>query len=69
MLSPEDRLRGSVFKSLETDKEFITRVRITFPWFSTYYAGQGMDDQVWESFKMQRRLIERSSEASPPARR
>lgn len=52
---------GSVFKSLETDKEFTDRVRLKYPWFTSYYAGAGTDDEVWECFKMQRRLVERSA--------
>lgn len=50
---------GSVFRSFETDKEFVERVKRTNPWYSTYYAGPGIDDEVWACFKMQRRLVER----------
>lgn len=50
---------GSVFKSLETDKEFTARVNEKHPWFKSYYAGPGLDDEVWECFQMQRRIVER----------
>lgn len=59
---------GSVFKSLETDKEFIARVSLKVPWYTTsYYAGPGLDDEIWACFQMQRRIIER--DASQPATR
>ncbi len=50
---------GSVYRGLETDKEFKTRVLAKHPHFTTYYAGPGLDDQVWECFQMQRKIIER----------
>ena len=50
---------GSVYKALETDKEFAGRVRAKYPWFESFYTGGGLDDQVWECFRMQRKIIER----------
>lgn len=66
MRTLDDLLRGSVYKSLETDREFVARVREKYPWYSgTYYAGAMLDDEVWDAFKMQRRIVER--EASLPS--
>lgn len=51
--------QGSVFKALETDAEFVERVRKTFTWFIGHYAGAWLDDEVWDAFKMQRKIVER----------
>lgn len=51
---------GSVFKSLETDKEFVARLKQRFPWYSSYYSGQGIDDEAWACFQVQRKIIERA---------
>ncbi len=50
---------GSVYRSLETDKEFKTRVLEKHPHFTSYYAGPGLDAEVWSCYKMQRKIIER----------
>lgn len=50
---------GSVYRSLETDGEFIKRVIEKHAYFGTYLASKGLDDQVWECFKMQRKIVER----------
>lgn len=52
---------GSVFKSLETDREFVERLKQKFPWYSTFYSGPGIDDEAWACFQMQRRIIERTA--------
>ncbi len=54
-------VRDRVYKSLETDKEFELRVRQTYRWYrgASYRSGTELDDEVWDSFKMQRRIIER----------
>lgn len=52
---------GGVFKSLETDREFIRRLRLSHPLYSTYYGGPGLDDEAWMIFKMQRRIVEREA--------
>lgn len=53
---------GSVFKRLETDAEFIARVKAKFSWwmqFSMMYpTGAELDERAWDTFKMQRRIIE-----------
>lgn len=61
MITLEERKRGSVYKSLETDQEF--RRRITARHGIVYGLG-GMtdaylDDVAWTCFQMQRRIIER----------
>lgn len=74
MTTREDLLRGSIYKSLETDDEF--RARIQKSGYSIYgmHAMQGryLDDVVWTCFHMQRRIVERdatSAVASSPATR
>lgn len=67
MKTQEDLLRGSIYKSLETDDEFRTRIQKSG---RSIYGMQGMqgsylDDVVWTCFQMQRRLVER--EVSPPS--
>ncbi len=53
---------GSVFKRLETDTEFIARVRAKYAWWKqfsmTLPTGADLDEQTWCTFKMQRRVIE-----------
>lgn len=53
---------GSVFKSLETDLEFANRVRAKIPWYlgDGYYKGADLDLEIWDAFRMQRRIIERA---------
>ena len=52
---------GSVFKSLETDLEFANRVREKMPWYrgDMHCKGSDLDEEIWECFEMQRRLVER----------
>lgn len=74
MTTFEERQRGSVYKSLETDHEFADRVRLKHYWYSgdRYYTGRELDEEVWDAFRMQRRIIERDatpSDASPRATR
>lgn len=81
--------RHCVYKGLETDAEFLARVRerapgtyITFErkvkrkgWYGVDYtdteqdiarvadlAGERLDDVAWLALKMQRRIVERSTE-------
>jgi len=53
---------GSVYKSLETDDEVIARVRRVWGWFKPYLRGAELDELLWDSFRVQRRLIERTTE-------
>lgn len=47
------------YKHLETDAEFIARVRARFVWWWPWgLSGEGLDASVWEAFQMQRRLVE-----------
>lgn len=59
-LENEELLRGSVYKSLETDDEFRERIRKSY-----YVYGLGnmsdawLDDVVWGALGLQRRIVER----------
>lgn len=48
------------YKRLETDAEFVKRVRDKYPWYGAYgYPfGAGLDDTIWATFNMQRRIVE-----------
>lgn len=61
MLSNDVRER--VYKSLETDKEFCDRIRLRYPWYrgDNYNRGITLDEEIWDAFKIQRRIIERTS--------
>jgi hypothetical protein len=48
-----------VYTSLETDEELIERIRVKRPWYCTVYHGAGLDNEVWDVFKIQRRLVTR----------
>lgn len=65
-MTPDDLLRGSVYKSLETDDEFAERVRAKYPWYNglAYRKGAELDDEVQEAFGMQRRIVERETRPS-----
>lgn len=53
---------GSVYKSLETDREFIARVRLKHPWYApNTLSSYWLDVEVWDAFKVQRRIVERQS--------
>lgn len=62
-------LKYSVYKSLETDDEFAERVRQKHPWYggTAFHHGEALDDSVWCNFRMQRRIVERSTEPAPLA--
>lgn len=51
--------RHVVYKSLETDEEFIARVKASHPWFWAATKGVVLDDEIWWSFRMQRKIVER----------
>ncbi len=52
-----DTERGRVFKRLETDAEFLARIRDKYKWWGGWgYAD--LDTAAWEALKMQRRIIE-----------
>lgn len=57
-------LKYSVCKSLETDEEFAERVRQKHTWWqgALYRKGDALDDEAWNAFRMQRRVVERSTE-------
>lgn len=54
--------RHRVFKSLETDREFQDRIFKEKGLSFRYDFGKDLDDLAWSACKMQRRLIERSTE-------
>lgn len=61
MMAPEDLLRGSIYKSLETDDEFRTRVEQRYGgvYGLDRTTGDYLDDIVWTCFRVQRRIVER----------
>lgn len=44
------------YKRLETDEEFLDRVRAKYPWFEWYAID--LDTRIWNAFQMQRRIVE-----------
>lgn len=60
-LEDENLLRGTIYKSLETDEEFSARVRKIYPWWNglVYRSGTALDEEVLYAFSMQRRIVER----------
>jgi hypothetical protein len=54
--------RHKVFKSLETDEEFRARVKVASGWNFGYASGERLDNDAWSYVKMQRKIIERSTE-------
>lgn len=51
---------NSVHLHLETDREFVARVSLQIPKVAPYIRdlqGEDLDDYVWNSCKMQRKLI------------
>lgn len=60
MLSNDVRER--VYKSLETDAEFLARIRRKHAWWSPWNATSDvLDREAWDELKMQRRIVERTS--------
>lgn len=54
---------GSVYKSLETDEEFVARIQQKHRWWTPWdKTTAGIDYEAWVELKMQRRLIERTTE-------
>ncbi len=47
----------AVFKRVETDREFQTRLRETAGYW-TFATGETLDNEAWSARKMQRRLVE-----------
>lgn len=45
------------YKRLETDTEFVERVRKTFKWWCPWQTGESLDNVTWESLKMQRKIV------------
>lgn len=53
--------RKPLFLSVETGEEFVARVKQKHKWWFAYGArNEALDNAVWDAFKMQRKLIERS---------
>ncbi len=63
-MTREDLLRGSVYKSLETDDEFKARVtKKHYVYGLSAMSGSYLDDVMWTCFGMQRRIVERETKA------
>jgi hypothetical protein len=52
--------RHRVYKSLETDEEF--RARLKGYYIPRWNTGNELDEYVWDQYKKQRRIVERSTE-------
>lgn len=62
MTTFEERKRGSVYKSLETDDEFKERIKKTrYLYGIDDMTGTWLDDVMWTCFQMQRRIVEREA--------
>lgn len=46
------------YKHLETDAEFIARVRKDHPGWYPYKRGEALDDEVWNVWMMERKILE-----------
>jgi hypothetical protein len=49
---------GSLFKRLETDAEFRTRLRKDLQYVPEFTSGVELDEYIWSWHKRQRRIIE-----------
>lgn len=47
-----------LYLSLETNLEFIARVKCKHPWWAPN-GWRALDDEVWDTFRMQRKIVER----------
>ena len=52
----------SVFKRLETNDEFIKRLRAKLPDFPWIWNDEELDNEAWKRMRMQRRIVEDCTE-------
>lgn len=64
-MGPSEPKHRAVFKRMETDREFVDRLRVVFDqrgmsdWGALKYkAAADLDEYAWDAVKMQRRIVE-----------